>query len=81
MRTQLQLKINKVNAEEIRSLRHSELRKGQDFSTTSYLKDHDSDTFHMACILIEVVFSYFNTYIFSFCKKLKGFKSSFTTYS
>ena len=57
MRTQLQLKINKVNAEEIRSLRHSELRKGQDFSTTSYLMDHDSDTFHMACILIEGIVS------------------------
>ena len=57
MRTQLQLKINKVNAEEIRSLRHSELRKGQDFSTTSYLKDHQSDTFHMTCILIEEIVS------------------------
>ena len=57
MRTQLKLKINKVNAEEIRSLRHSELRKGQDFSTTSYLKDHQSDTFHMACILIEEIVS------------------------
>ena len=57
MSTQLQLKINKVNAEEIRSLRHSELRKGQDFSTTSYLKDHQSDTFHMACILTEEIVS------------------------
>ena len=51
MRTQLQLKINKVKAEEIRSLRHSELRKGQDYSTTSYLKDYEDGTFHMACIV------------------------------
>ena len=49
--TQLQLEINKVDAEKIRPLRHSELRKGQDFSTTSYLKDYEEDTFHMACIV------------------------------
>ena len=51
MTTQLQVEINKVDAEKIRSLRHSELRKGQDFSTTSYLKDYEEDTFHMACIV------------------------------
>ena len=51
MTTQFQLEINKVDAEKIRSLRHSELRKGQDFSTTSYLKDYEVDTFHMACIV------------------------------
>ena len=51
MTTQLQLEINKVDAEKIRSLRHSELRKGQKFSTTSYLKDYEVDTFHMACIV------------------------------
>ena len=51
MTTQLQVEINKVDAESIRSLRHSELRKGQDFSTTSYLKDYEEDTFHMACIV------------------------------
>ena len=51
MKTQLQLKINKVNAEEIRSLRHSELRKGKDFSTTSYLRDNEESTFHLAAIL------------------------------
>ena len=49
MITQLQVEINKVDAEKIRSLRHSELRKGQDFSTTSYLKDYEEGTFHMAC--------------------------------
>ena len=51
MTTQLQVEINKVDAEKIRSLRHSELRKGQDFSTTSYLKDYEENTFHMACIV------------------------------
>jgi predicted GNAT family N-acyltransferase len=50
MITQLQVEINKVGAEKIRPLRHSELRKGQDFSTTSYLKDYEEGTFHMACI-------------------------------
>ena len=51
MTTQLQVEINKVDAEKIRPLRHSELRKGQDFSTTSYLKDYEDGTFHMAFIL------------------------------
>jgi len=51
MTTQLQVEINKVDVEKIRPLRHSELRKGQDLSTTSYLKDYDAGTFHMACIV------------------------------
>ena len=51
MIAQLQVEINKVEAEKIRPLRHSELRKGQDFSTTSYLKDYEEGTFHMACIV------------------------------
>ena len=51
MTTQLQVEINKVDAEKIRPLRHSELRKGQDYSTTSYLKDYEEGTFHMACIV------------------------------
>ena len=51
MITQLKVNIRKVDAEKIRSLRHSELRKGQDFSTTSYLNDYEIDTFHMACIV------------------------------
>ena len=51
MITQLQVEINKVDAEKIRPLRHVELRKGQDFSTTSYLKDYEESTFHMACIV------------------------------
>ena len=51
MESQLQVYIKKVDAENIRLLRHSELRKGQDFSTTSYLKDNEKDTFHIACIV------------------------------
>ncbi len=51
--TQLEVKISKVDAEKIRPLRHSELRKGQDFSTTSYLKDCEAGTFHMAYIINE----------------------------
>ena len=51
MTTQLKVNITKVDAEKVRLLRHSELRKGQDFSTTSYLKDYEVDTFHMACIV------------------------------
>ncbi len=46
----LKTEIHKVNANRIRPLRHSVLRKGQDFSTTSYLRDDDNETFHMACI-------------------------------
>ncbi len=51
MTTQLQIEINKVEADKIRPLRHKELRKGKDFSTTSYLKDYEKSTFHMACIV------------------------------
>lgn len=51
MIAQLQVEINKVDAEKIRPLRHSELRKGQDYSTTSYMKDYEEGTFHMACIV------------------------------
>ena len=55
MTTQLKVNISKVDAEKVRALRHSELRKGQDFSTTSYLKDYKADTFHMACIVDEKI--------------------------
>jgi len=55
MTTQLKVNIRKVDAEKVRSLRHSELRKGQDFSTTSYLEDYEVDTFHMACIVDEKI--------------------------
>ena len=55
MTTQLKVNIRKVDAEKVRPLRHSELRKGQDFSTTSYLKDYEEGTFHMACIVDEKI--------------------------
>ena len=55
MTIQLKVNIRKVDAEIIRPLRHSELRKGQDFSTTSYLKDYELDTFHMAYISNEKI--------------------------
>ena len=55
MTTQLKVNISKVDADKVRVLRHSELRKGQDFSTTSYLKDYEEDTFHMACIVDEKI--------------------------
>ena len=46
----LKAEIHKVSADRIRPLRHKELRKGECFSTTSYLRDDDNETFHMACI-------------------------------
>ena len=55
MESQLQVDVKKVDAEKVRLLRHSELRKGQDFSTTSYLKDYEVDTFHMAYISDEKI--------------------------
>ena len=55
MELQLNAYVRIVDAETVRPLRHSELRKGQDFATTSYLKDYEQDTFHMACILDEKI--------------------------
>ena len=55
MTTQLKVNIIKVDAEKVRALRHSELRKGQDFSTTSYIEDYEVGTFHMACIVDEKI--------------------------
>ena len=55
MTTQLKVNIIKVDAEKVRPLRHSELRKGQDISTTSYLEDYKVDTFHMVCIVDEKI--------------------------
>ena len=71
MITQLKVNIRKVDAERIRPLRHSELRKGQDFSTTSYLKDHELDTFHMAYISNEKIVTC-ATFYPEFTHKLKS---------
>lgn len=49
MQVDLVIEIVNINAEEIRPLRHAELRQGQDFSSTSYLRDNDKETFHLAC--------------------------------
>ena len=51
MESELQISIKQVGAEKIRPLRLSELRKGQGFASTSYLKDYEKTTFHMACII------------------------------
>jgi predicted GNAT family N-acyltransferase len=45
------IEIKSVDAEMIKPLRHAELRKEQDFSTTSYLRDNQDSTFHLASIL------------------------------
>ena len=55
MTTQLKVNIRKVDAKKVRPLRHAELRKGQDFSTTSYIEDYEAGTFHMACIVDEKI--------------------------
>ena len=55
MKLDLEVEIKNIDAEKIRPLRHSELRQGLHFSTTSYLRDHEKDTFHMACILNEKI--------------------------
>ncbi len=47
----LEKQIISIDAEKIRPLRHAELRQDQPFSTTSYLRDNDKDTFHMACLV------------------------------
>ena len=44
------MQIRHVDSESIRKLRHLVLRKGQPFSTTSYDKDHDKNTFHLGYI-------------------------------
>jgi predicted GNAT family N-acyltransferase len=51
MNLELEIDIKRVEVDKIRPLRHAELRKGQDFSTTSYLNDNLESTFHMASIL------------------------------
>ena len=51
MTIQFKVNITQVDADKVRPLRHSELRNGQDFSTTSLLEDNKEDTFHLACIV------------------------------
>ena len=42
--------IKEVNAFDIRKIRHRNLRQGKPFSTTTYKKDNEKKTFHLACI-------------------------------
>ncbi|MEE2930938.1 MAG: GNAT family N-acetyltransferase [Bacteroidota bacterium] len=44
------MQIKHVNAKAVRPLRHLVLRTGKPFSTTSYDKDYDQNTFHLAYI-------------------------------
>ena len=43
--------IRKVKASNIRTIRHINLRQGKPYSTTSYKRDEENNTFHLACIL------------------------------
>ena len=49
--------IKKVNAFDIRKIRHRNLRQGKPFSTTTYKKDNEKKTFHLACIYNNVTIS------------------------
>ena len=44
------MKVEEVNSEKIRELRHSVLRKGKPFSSTKYKKDNDKKTLHLSLI-------------------------------
>ena len=49
--------IKKVNAFDIRKTRHRNLRQGKPFSTTTYKKDNEKKTFHLACVYNNVTIS------------------------
>ena len=51
MDLKLAIEIKRVDADMIKPLRHAELRKKQNFSTTSYFRDNEESTFHLAAIL------------------------------
>lgn len=44
------MEIKSVGAEKIRPLRHLVLRTGLPFSTTSYDRDNNNETIHLACV-------------------------------
>lgn len=50
-------KIKLVDSDEIRNLRHIILRKGKDFSTTSYHRDNGEQTFHLGYFHKEKIIS------------------------
>ena len=49
--------IRKVKASNIRTIRHRNLRQGKPYSTTSYKRDEENNTFHLACILNKEIIS------------------------
>tara|TARA_B100000902_G_C27113223_1_gene814726 strand:+ start:70 stop:507 length:438 start_codon:yes stop_codon:yes gene_type:complete len=49
------MKIERVGSETIRTLRHKVLRKNKPFSTTSYNRDKEKDTIHLACVEKNIV--------------------------
>ena len=57
MRIKEKSNVKIVSSEDIRNLRHAVLRKGKNFSTTSYEKDNDKHTFHLGIILKKEIIS------------------------
>ena len=57
MRVYKNLHIKLVGAEDIRPLRHKMLRQGKKFSTTSYNRDNEEHTFHLAAFLGDEIVS------------------------
>jgi len=49
--------ITEVKASKIRRTRHRNLRQGKPFSTTTYKKDNDKKTFHLACVYNNIIIS------------------------
>ena len=54
MQIQTNSHIQLVEAEDIRPLRHKMLRQGKEFSTTSYKRDDEEDTFHLGVFVKKV---------------------------
>ena len=57
MRVHKNLNIKLVEAKDIRLLRHKMLRQGKKFSTTSYNRDNEENTFHLAAFLGDEIVS------------------------
>ena len=55
MHLELAIEIKRVDVDMIKPLRHAELRKGQNFSATSYFRDNEESTFHLAAMLDQKV--------------------------
>ena len=57
MQIQTNSHIQLVEAEDIRPLRHKMLRQGKEFSTTSYKRDDEEDTFHFGLFVEKEIVS------------------------